>query len=33
MALGAGNFRPADFGEADTRPLSFAIEWLELTTR
>jgi hypothetical protein len=33
LSLGSGNFRPSDFGEGDTRVLSFAIEGLELTTK
>jgi hypothetical protein len=33
LSLGAGNFRPTEFHETDRRPLSFAIEWLELTTK
>ena len=33
VALGAGNFRPSDYGEPDSRLLSFAIAWIELTTK
>ena len=33
IALGAGNFRPTEYGESDPRPLAFAINWLELTTK
>ena len=33
VALGAGNFRPSDYGESDSRLLSFAIEWIEAATK
>ncbi|MCI0395435.1 MAG: hypothetical protein L0332_05460 [Chloroflexi bacterium] len=32
LALQAGNFKPSDYGEADWRPLSFAIRSLNLRT-
>ncbi len=32
LSLAAGNFRPSDTGEADTRLLSFAVRQLNLIT-